>query len=202
MGAIAGITRQGASDIVSEMLDKMNHRGKPNRSIVEKNETSCGISWSGPEDKYVSEYIASDKICDCKGSDHCAWAKPENGHFILHRDELGVAPLYYGWDEDGIFYFASEVKALLPYTSRIIELPPGNKFDGKQLQPCFELKFHQKQTNENPEQIAKRLRINLENSVTSFIRSENAGSWLSGGSTPALYVLLLQNISGKFRLLP
>jgi asparagine synthase (glutamine-hydrolysing) len=181
MAAIAGITVQGASSIVSGMLEKMSHRGKDQISIIEKNETTYGISWDEFEDKYVSEYLASDKICDFKGSCHYAWARPEKGSFILYRDELGVAPLYYGWDQEGIFYFASEVKALLPYISRIIELQPGCEFNGRLPHPYFELKYPQNQNDAKPEQIALKLRKMLENSVKSYIRSDNIGSWLSGG---------------------
>jgi asparagine synthase (glutamine-hydrolysing) len=32
--------------------------------------------------------------------------------FFIARDHMGIIPLYMGWDGDGTFYVASELKAL------------------------------------------------------------------------------------------
>jgi len=45
----------------------------------------------------------------------------------LARDPVGIKPLYYAI-EDRIFYFASEIKALLPASKRIREFPSGHWF--------------------------------------------------------------------------
>ena len=43
---------------------------------------------------------------------YAIWDATKN-ELILHRDRLGVSPLYYYWDGN-VFLFASEIKALLP----------------------------------------------------------------------------------------
>ena len=35
-----------------------------------------------------------------------------NDEFFIARDHMGIIPLYMGWDKDGTFYVASELKAL------------------------------------------------------------------------------------------
>jgi asparagine synthase (glutamine-hydrolysing) len=181
MSAIAGVNREGKSHIVTALLEKMKHRGNARRSLFEKKGTTYGISWNVPEEKFVSEYIASDRVADYKGAGHCAWAEPVIDSFILYRDEIGVAPLYYGWDKDEVFYFASEVKALLPYVSRVYQLPPGTRFDGQHLHSYYDLEIIKKLTTDKPDLIAKKLKALLESAVADFIRSDDVGSWLSGG---------------------
>ena len=48
----------------------------------------------------------------------------DGGRLFLARDPVGIKPLYYGTD-GGTFYFASEMKGLLPATRRIREFPNG-----------------------------------------------------------------------------
>ena len=52
----------------------------------------------------------------------------ENDVFLIGRDHIGVIPLYQGWDKDGAYYVASELKALEGYCNRIEEFLPGQYF--------------------------------------------------------------------------
>lgn len=55
----------------------------------------------------------------------------EDDEVILARDQVGSRPLFYG-TEDGVLYFASEMKALIEYIRfDIAELPPGHIYSTK-----------------------------------------------------------------------
>ena len=45
--------------------------------------------------------------------------------YFIARDHMGIIPLYMGWDKDGTFYVASELKALEGICIKI-ELFPGH----------------------------------------------------------------------------
>lgn len=46
--------------------------------------------------------------------------------FLIARDHMGIIPLYMGWDQEGNFYVASELKALEGVCNSIKEFPPGH----------------------------------------------------------------------------
>jgi asparagine synthase (glutamine-hydrolysing) len=50
----------------------------------------------------------------------------ETDSYLIARDPIGVIPLYMGWDAQGVFYVASELKALEGYCDRIESFPPGH----------------------------------------------------------------------------
>ncbi len=55
----------------------------------------------------------------------------EDDEVILARDQVGSRPLFYG-TEDGVLYFATEMKALIEYIRfDISELPPGHTYSTK-----------------------------------------------------------------------
>ncbi|MGL1893550.1 MAG: asparagine synthase B [Spirochaetaceae bacterium] len=51
--------------------------------------------------------------------------------YLIARDPMGVIPLYYGRDENGVFYVASEMKALVGYCKHINDFPPGHYLHSK-----------------------------------------------------------------------
>lgn len=57
----------------------------------------------------------------------------ENGVYLIARDEIGVIPLYQGWDKAGRYYIASELKALEGECQTIEEFPNGHYlYSGKE----------------------------------------------------------------------
>ena len=52
----------------------------------------------------------------------------ENDVYLIARDEIGVIPLYQGWDKAGRYYVASELKALEGDCQTIEEFPNGCYF--------------------------------------------------------------------------
>ena len=53
----------------------------------------------------------------------------DEDRYIVARDHLGIVPLYTGYDDDGRFYAASEMKALTPVCRTVSEFPPGHVLD-------------------------------------------------------------------------
>lgn len=56
----------------------------------------------------------------------------ENNAFLIGRDHIGIIPLYMGYDNNGVFYVASELKALESICSDIKEFPAGHYFYSKE----------------------------------------------------------------------
>ena len=102
-----------------------------------------------------------------------------NGEFILFRDMLGIAPLYYVRETNEIF-FASEVKMLAGINPEVKEFPPGCLYSSaggwwtppKKSHPALDFK---------PDDLAKKLKNILEESIVSRKSSGKCGAWLSGG---------------------
>ncbi|MEM1339979.1 MAG: asparagine synthase B [Bacteroidota bacterium] len=50
----------------------------------------------------------------------------EKEEYLVARDHMGIIPLYMGWDANGTFYVASELKALEGTCTKIELFPPGH----------------------------------------------------------------------------
>ena len=55
----------------------------------------------------------------------------ENNEYFVARDHMGIIPLYMGWDQNGTFYVASELKALEGTCTKIELFPPGHYLHSK-----------------------------------------------------------------------
>lgn len=55
----------------------------------------------------------------------------EKDEYFVARDHMGIIPLYVGWDENGTFYVASELKALEGVCTKIELFPPGHYLSSK-----------------------------------------------------------------------
>ncbi|MFM2292289.1 MAG: hypothetical protein RIS29_2102 [Bacteroidota bacterium] len=59
----------------------------------------------------------------------------EKDIFIVGRDHIGIIPLYQGWDAEGTYYVASELKSLEGYCDKIEEFLPGQYYYSPDGQP-------------------------------------------------------------------
>jgi asparagine synthase (glutamine-hydrolysing) len=55
----------------------------------------------------------------------------EKDEYFIARDHMGIIPLYIGWDQNGTFYVASELKALESVCTKIELFPPGHYLSSK-----------------------------------------------------------------------
>ncbi|MDR0507397.1 MAG: asparagine synthase B [Dysgonamonadaceae bacterium] len=50
----------------------------------------------------------------------------EKDAYLIARDHIGIIPLYMGWDKNGTFFIASELKSLEGFCDKIECFPPGH----------------------------------------------------------------------------
>lgn len=67
-----------------------------------------------------------DFIDDMNGIFGFALYDVEKDEYFIARDHMGIIPLYIGWDQNGTFYVASELKALEGVCTKIELFPPGH----------------------------------------------------------------------------
>jgi asparagine synthase (glutamine-hydrolysing) len=189
MSGIAGIARTGEKTVVGAMLDKITYRGPAGRKIMETENATLGLVWTAPQ-KGDAERMEKEKtVYDSAGTGRLAAAQDMNGALRLTRDALGVAPLYVGCDPAGALCFASEVKALAPFTGRIETLPPGHRHENGAVVPYFTLQKGEP-LDEPPEVIAGKLKGLLNSAVAACITDDPMGSWLSGGLDSSILAAL------------
>ena len=136
----------------------------------------------------------------------------EKDVYLIARDEIGVIPLYQGWDKAGRYYVASELKALECECQSIEEFPNGCYFyspDGK-----TEKWYHRdwekfEAVAENPKatdkdgnvinaEIINRVRNGLESAVKKQLMSDVPyGVLLSGGLDSSIIAAVTQKYSQK-----
>lgn len=85
-----------------------------------KTESDCEVILALYKEKGV------DFIDDLNGIFAFAIYDSTQDSYLIARDHMGIIPLYMGWDKDGTFYIASELKALEGFCSKIELFPPGH----------------------------------------------------------------------------
>ena len=72
-----------------------------------------------------------DFVDDMNGIFGFAIYDTEKDEYFIARDHMGIIPLYIGWDKNGTFYVASELKALEGICTKIELFPPGHYMSSK-----------------------------------------------------------------------
>ena len=123
--------------------------------------------------------------------------KKKKDYFIA-RDHIGIVPLYMGWDELGAIFFASEMKSLNDYCTKIEEFPPGHYYLGseKKLTKWYKPKW----AKEMPTKKASipELRKVLEKAVKMQLMSDVPyGVLISGGLDSSIIAAVAAKFSRK-----
>ncbi len=85
-----------------------------------KTQSDCEVILALYQEKGV------DFVDDLNGIFGFAIYDSEKDEYFIARDHMGIIPLYIGWDKNGTFYVASELKALEGTCSKIELFPPGH----------------------------------------------------------------------------
>jgi asparagine synthase (glutamine-hydrolysing) len=189
MAGIAGILKPGEEDFVSHMLETLSYRGNYGHKILGLEDATIGMVWSRHEDEAVSFYLPKTIFMDGPGYGHYFRVWRPNGSWVMLRDELGVAPAFYCTTKERALCFASEVKALIPISEDILELPPGHFLRDMKIEKRYGL-AKMKPLKRDAEAIAADMLEILSVSVSRRITSDTFGAMLSGGLGSAMLAVL------------
>ena len=104
--------------------------------------------------------------------------------YLIARDPIGVIPLYYGRDQNGVLYVASEMKALVKNCNKIEDFPPGHFWSSKtgKIQPYYKKDWRKYDNVKNNKSDLEMVRKGLEDAVHRQLMSDVPyGVLLSGG---------------------
>ncbi len=108
----------------------------------------------------------------------------EQDAYLIARDHMGIIPLYMGWDKNGTFYVASELKALEGVCNKIEVFPPGHYLYSKdgELKKWYKRDWQSYSAVQDNETVIAKLREALEAAVQRQLMSDVPyGVLLSGG---------------------
>jgi len=129
----------------------------------------------------------------------CIYNANDNSYLIA-RDHIGIIPLYTGRDEDGNFYVASEMKALMPICKTVEEFPPGHILDSKvgEVQKYYNRNWHKYDAIKDNNTSTSKIREALEDAVKSHLMTDVPyGVLLSGGLDSSLVSAITQKFAAR-----
>ncbi|WP_394747042.1 asparagine synthase B [Spongiimicrobium salis] len=108
----------------------------------------------------------------------------EKDEYFVARDHMGIIPLYMGWDKNGTFYVASELKALEGTCTKIELFPPGHYLHSKdgELKRWYTRDWMDYEAVKENETSIQEIKEALEDAVRRQLMSDVPyGVLLSGG---------------------
>ncbi|WP_411031296.1 asparagine synthase B [Spongiimicrobium sp. 3-5] len=124
----------------------------------------------------------------------------EKDEYFVARDHMGIIPLYMGWDQNGTFYVASELKALEGTCAKIELFPPGHYLsstDGK-LTKWYKRDWMEYDAVKENQTSIDELRDALEAAVHRQLMSDVPyGVLLSGGLDSSVTSAIAKKYSQK-----
>jgi len=124
----------------------------------------------------------------------------EKDEYLIARDHMGIIPLYMGWDKNGTFYVASELKALEGICSKIELFPPGHYLSSKEgeLKTWYTRDWKDYNTVKDNETSIKEIRQALDEAVKRQLMSDVPyGVLLSGGLDSSITSALAKKYADK-----
>jgi asparagine synthase (glutamine-hydrolysing) len=125
--------------------------------------------------------------------------KDKNEYFIA-RDHMGIIPLYMGWDKNGTFYVASELKALEGVCTKIELFPPGHSLNSVDSKPerWYETEWDNYESVKDNLTTIETLHDALSDAVHRQLMSDVPyGVLLSGGLDSSITSALAKKFAAK-----
>ena len=120
--------------------------------------------------------------------------------YLVGRDPIGIVPLYQGWDKEGRYYVASELKALEGVCCTIEEFPNGSYYYSKDKAPVryYHRDWESYDAVKNNKSDIQELRTALENAVKRQLMCDVPyGVLLSGGLDSSIIAAVTQKFAAK-----
>lgn len=121
--------------------------------------------------------------------------------YLIARDHMGIIPLYQGWDTDGHYYVASELKALEGTCPSLCEFLPGQYLTSDSKEPVVWYKrdwTDYDKVTRSPEDSVKAVKDALEAAVVRQLMCDVPyGVLLSGGLDSSVITALVAKHAQK-----
>ncbi|MGO1585649.1 MAG: asparagine synthase B, partial [Mesonia sp.] len=124
----------------------------------------------------------------------------EKDTYLIARDHMGIIPLYMGWDRNGTFYVASELKSLEGICTKIELFPPGHYLSSEEgeLKTWYTRDWMDFEAVKDNETSIQEIRDALDAAVKRQLMSDVPyGVLLSGGLDSSITSALAKKYADK-----